>query len=214
MTSLTASYLGLNQIVYFEISSDRFYNQKLTQPIWPGGSSGVTIGIGYDLGYNNKPKIKSDWKSQISDNDLDNLLQAAGKTGTDAKALVPKFNHIKVPLVAAKQVFYNSTLPRYARDTARVYPGVEKLPADAQTMLLSLVFNRGASVTGDRRREMKAIKPLVVSQDLSGIADQIRSMKRLWNIQTLRGLHERRDKEADLIEHARTSYPAGELIQL
>jgi hypothetical protein len=214
MASLTASTLGLDQIIQFEISSPTFYNQRLTKPIWPGGSSGVTIGIGYDLGYNTKAKIKSDWQNQLSNQDLDDLLQAAGKTGDDAKKLVPKLSHIRVPLNAATQVFYNSTLPRYAKDTARVYPGVANLPADAQTMLLSLVFNRGTAMIGDRRREMRAIKPLVANKELVGIADQIRSMKRLWNIEELPGLHKRRDKEAALIESARTSYPPGALISI
>lgn len=69
-------------------------------------------------------------------------------------------------------------------------------------------------MTGDRRREMRAIKPLVTNKDLAGIADQIRSMKRLWNVQELAGLHKRRDKEAELIENARTSYTAGEIVPI
>lgn len=214
MTEFTVSLLGLNQVVQFEISSETFYNRQLSKPTWPGGSSGVTIGIGYDLGYNTSTSIQKDWQDKIADANLEDLLGAAGKTGRDAKDLIPGLSRVKVPLEAAKQVFYLSTLPRYVRDTQQVYPGVEELPADAQTMLLSLVFNRGNAMEGDRRREMKAIKPLVKHADLKGIADQIRSMKRLWNIRELPGLHKRRDKEAELIEHARTSYPPGELMKI
>ena len=61
---------------------------------------------------------------------------------------------------------------------------------------------------------MKAIKPLVVARDLGGIAAQIRSMKRLWDINRLRGLHERRDKEAKLIESANRTYDPNELVTL
>lgn len=38
--------------------------------------------------------------------------------------------------------------------------------------------------------------------------------KRLWNIDRLRGLHIRRDKEADMVEYARTDYADGELIRV
>jgi len=81
-------------------------------------------------------------------------------------------------------------------------------------MLLSLVFNRGPALEGPRRREMKAIKPLVQAGDLRGIAAQIRSMKHLWDIEQLPGLHVRRDREAQLIENTRISYPPGELVRV
>jgi hypothetical protein len=208
MAQLTASRSGLEQIVQFEISSDAYYNRRLTKPTWPGGASGVTIGIGYDLGHNSTTVIRNDWQNKLSDPALEALLEAAGKTGREAKHFISKFSGIEVPLDAAKQVFYISTLPRYAKNTLQVYPDVVNLPADAQTMLLSLVFNRGTAMDGDRRREMKAIKPLVELGDLQG------AMKRLWNIRDLPGLHKRRDKEAELIENARTSYPPGELVAI
>jgi GH24 family phage-related lysozyme (muramidase) len=103
--------------------------------------------------------------------------------------------------------------PRYARDTRRVYPGVEALPADAQGMLLSLVFNRGASMADtDRRREMRQIRPLVAAADLAGIAARVRAMKRLWDIAELPGLHRRRDREAELIAAADRLYEPEELV--
>ena len=123
MTDLTVSLLGLNQIVQFEISSEAFYNQRLSNPTYPGGSSGVTVGIGYDLGYNTQATIKSDWQNQISDKDLTRLLEAAGKKGKDAKDLIPGLIQVKVPLAAAKQVFYKSTLPRYEEYTASLSRG-------------------------------------------------------------------------------------------
>ena len=73
----------------------------------------------------------------------------------------------------AREVFYVSTLPRYAKDTRGIYPGVENLPADAQGALLSLVYNRGSKLTGDTRKEMKEIVALVAAKNLNGIAAQI-----------------------------------------
>lgn len=212
--SLEVSRLGLEQIVQFEVTSEKYYEKHLSQPIWPGGGSGVTIGIGYDLGQTDQDTIASDWGGKIPAPDLNDLLAVAGLTGEDAAGQIHDLRHITIPLEQAKEVFYAITLPRFARMTRAAYPGVEALPADAQAMLLSLVFNRGTKMEGDRRREMKAIKPLVQARDLRGIAAQIRAMKRLWDIDQLPGLHARRGREAELIEQARTSYPAGELVRV
>ena len=212
--SLEVSRLGLDQIVHFEVISEKYYEKHLCRPIWPGGDSGVTIGIGYDLGYNDAETILSDWEERIPESGLDDLLAIAGMKGKTAREYIEQLRHVNIPLDQAKEVFYSRTLPRYAQMTRKAYPGVEKLPADAQAMLLSLVFNRGAALEGPRRREMKAIKPLVQAGDLRGIAAQIRSMKRLWDIDQLPGLHARRDREAELIEKARISYPAEELVRV
>jgi hypothetical protein len=53
------------------------------------------------------------------------------------------------------------------------------LLADRQGGLVSLVFNRGTSMEGHRRREMRAIRDLVPKKDVKEIADQIRQMKRI-----------------------------------
>jgi hypothetical protein len=34
-----------------EVTSQSVYNKKYTSPIMPGGDSGVTFGLGTDLGY-------------------------------------------------------------------------------------------------------------------------------------------------------------------
>ena len=212
--SLEVSLMGLKQILQFEVISEKYYERHLSRPIWPGGASGVTIGIGYDLGYQDEETIRMDWGERIPEADLDDLLAASGKKGQAARAYLGRLRQIDIPLKQAQDVFYSRTLPRYARMTRKAYPGVEGLPADAQAMLLSLVFNRGPALEGPRRREMKALRPLVQAGDLRGLAAQIRSMKRLWDIDQLPGLHARRDREAELIENARISYPAGELMRL
>lgn len=212
--NLVVSRRGLEALVAFEVSSEAFYEAKLQKPVWPGESSGVTIGIGYDLGHTTTSQIERDWRGRLSDSDVDKLLSVAGKKGEAGKAALSGVKQVVVPLVAAKQVFYTSTLPRFAASTRQAYPGVENLPSDAQAMLLSLVFNRGGSMMGPKRQEMKAIKALVVAKDLQGIAGQIRAMKRLWNINTSPGLHKRRDKEAELVGAADRVYDSAELVTL
>ena len=87
---------------------------------------------------------------------------------------------------------------------SQAFPGLEKLPADAQGALVSLVYNRGTSMVDkpgeDRRKEMRAIRDAVEEQDLQEIADQLRSMKRLWAGKGLDGLLARREAEAELVE--------------
>jgi len=212
--SLICSKKGLEKIVSFEISSAAYYRRFLQHPSWPGGESGVTIGIGYDLGFHSASRIKKDWRGKIPDVDLAQLAGVTGLKGVDAQAALASVASIQIPLRAASQVHYQATLPAYAAKTKKAYPGVEDLPADAQVMLLSLVFNRGTKMSGASRREMKAIQPLVAAKDMDGIAQQVRSMKRLWDIDKLAGLHKRRDAEAEMIANAEHEYDPEELVRV
>ncbi|HYE96984.1 MAG TPA: hypothetical protein VD962_12320 [Rubricoccaceae bacterium] len=212
--NLVVSTRGLDRLVAFEISSEAYYKSRLVHPVWPGGASGVTIGIGYDLGFNTAAQIEKDWRGRVSDADLASLLTVAEKKGDVAKAALPGVRHVEVPFEPAKAVFYTATLPRYARLTRQAFPGVEALPADAQAALLSLVYNRGASLTGDARREMREIRDLVPQKNLAGIASKFRAMKRLWDPAKLPGLHKRRDDEAALVAGADRPYADAELVRL
>jgi len=201
--SLCVSTKGLDMIVNFEVTSEAVYDKKYQSPIWPQGQSGLTIGIGYDLGYNTKAQVAAAWNTQVSAGDLALLQGVAGKTGTTAQAALSQVKSVKIPFASAIAVFYHSTLPAFAAKVKKIYPGVEKLPPDAQAALLSLVYNRGDLIdNSDRRREMKNIVPLVAAGDLAGIAAQLRSMKRLWDPVKQKGLINRREAEAQMVEQA------------
>src|SRR5690606_22006779 len=73
---------AVDLIVQFEIVSHGYYTRHLTKPIWPGGASGATIGIGYDLGHQVPPVIKKDWRQHQQ---FTLLPQAAGIVGRPAK---------------------------------------------------------------------------------------------------------------------------------
>lgn len=212
---MCVSKKGVQALMRFEIGSKAHYTKRLAKPIWPGGGSGVTIGIGYDLGYMSKTRVREDWAGLLPDAHIEKLAAEAGKKKVAAKNAVARLRRsssLKIPLKAAEQVFYERTLPRYAQRVQRIYPGVEDLPADAQAMLLSLVYNRGAALSGARRREMKAIQRLVKKKDLKGIAEQFVAMKRLWEGKGLDGLLKRRDQEARMISKARRRYTKKEKI--
>ena len=117
--------------------------RRFRRPTWPGGMSGVTIGIGYDLGMTPKAQIRSDWERHLSESELAALLAVQGVTGAAVKRLLRRLAHIVIPFAVAEEVFYLETLPRFAARTRAALPGVTKLPADAQGAMLSLVYNRG-----------------------------------------------------------------------
>jgi GH24 family phage-related lysozyme (muramidase) len=90
-------------------------------------------------------------------------------------------------------------LPRFINETKKAFPNSDKLHPDAFGALVSLVFNRGASVSGPSRIEMLNIRNLIDSKNYEAIANEVRKMKRLWIGKGLDGLLVRRDDEASLI---------------
>lgn len=195
---LTISQQSLDSIIYYETGGHSYYTNRLESPTWPGASSGATIGIGYDLGYNTPSGIARDWAGILTDAEISACQSVAGIKGRSAKASAKSISFVHVTFEEASQVFTDSTLPRFAELTRKAFPGVEKLRANAQGALLSLVFNRGSSMSGSRRREMREVRAHVATQDYEAIAASIRSMKRLWG-RNLSGLHKRRDAEAKLV---------------
>lgn len=212
--SLTVSTRGVDALIAFEVSSEATYAKKYQRPVWPQGESGVTIGLGYDLAHQTPSAIRRDWGGLLPDVDIARLASVSGLAGALAKAALARVASVLVPFAAAREVFYLRSLPHYAALTRRAYPGVENLPADAQAALLSLVYNRGAGMDGERRREMRALRQLVAAGDLGGIAAEIRAMKRLWDPRALPGLIDRREKEAQLVENSQRRYVPEEVTRL
>lgn len=187
--------------------------EGLDQPgIWPGESSGISLGVGYDLGYVEAAQFERDWAKHLSASQMARLKSAIGKKARAAAAIASRFIDIRISRAAAMEVFTAATLPLHARRAFQAFPGMEKLPANAQGALVSLVFNRGPDTNrkDPRRREMAEIKrilqastlPAELASVLDNVAGQIRSMKRLWDIRKVRGLHRRRDAEAELLVSA------------
>lgn len=180
--------------------------EGLDQPSkWPGGASGITIGIGYDLGYMKEEEFRKDWGPYLTEEEIERLVAVIGKNSKGAKDIAGQFSDIIIKRSDAEAVFTERSLPKYEEMTRRAFPGFDSLPEDAQGALVSLVFNRGSSMNGDGRIEMRTIKDLVfVYEDrrdiLLDIAGEIRKMKRLWVGKGLDGLLRRRDAEADLVE--------------
>jgi GH24 family phage-related lysozyme (muramidase) len=168
---------------------------------WPGESSGITIGAGYDLGFCSAEQFEEDWSPYLSSDEIERLKDVIGISGEAARRRAGEFRDIRIRTADAEKVFKERTLPLYSQQTEDAFPGVDGLPPKVQGALVSLVFNRGPGMDGDRRKEMRAIRDAVAEGDLQEIADQLRAMKRLWG-PNMRGLLRRRDAEADLVESA------------
>jgi hypothetical protein len=182
--------------------------EGLDQPgKWPGESSGITLGIGYDIGFATPEQFEEDWSPFLTSDEIARLKTAIGVSGAAAHQLASQFSDIKVKWDDAVEVFKNRTLPLYSTRTEKAFPGVDQLPANAQGALVSLIFNRGAAMDGDRRLEMRAVRDAVAAGDLQEIANQIRAMKRLWVGKGVDGLLKRRDAEARLVETGLTIQP-------
>lgn len=186
-------------IVEFETGGKSYYNARLQRPSWPGGASGVTVGIGYDVGYNTRSAVLSDWKA-LSEGSRNALASAAGIKGVAAKPRASALKWIIVPWTDAENLFISNTMPRFGNLTAGAFPGITSTHGHVQGAMLSIVFNRGSSLTGDSRREMRAIRDHISAGRISRIPGEIRGMKRLWVGKGLPGLLRRRDAEANLIQ--------------
>ena len=210
MITLTPAALAL--IVTFETGGREYYEQVYkSRPCWPGGKSGVTIGCGYDLAF--EEHFSQDWQAHLSLESFTRLARCVGKAGSQAQQALSGVRDIMIPWVTALAVFTERNLPREIRVTLGTFPGCDELPGNAFGALVSLVFNRGTSLdASDRRREMLQIRKLIIQAKLTGstkapatlgaLAGQFRLMKRLWqdDHRSDGDLVDRREAEARLIE--------------
>ena len=188
---------ALQLILDYECGGGRaYYEKRLARPTYPGGDSGPTIGIGYDLGYTPEARFISDWREELRSDQLDLLRTAIGLKRAAAKAAVRGLQSVVIPWHAALSVFTAHTLPFWMAETLRVYPHADELPGDAFGALVSIVFNRGGSLAGPTRREMRDLVTAVRAGDLRKMAALVRSMKRIWVGKGLPGLLRRREAEA------------------
>ncbi len=194
---------ALDLIIAFEIGSPDVYTRKYRQPVWPGARSGATIGIGYDLGYQRADVIALDWAKHP---EHARLQTAAGITGPVARDVVRKLADIAVDYSMAREVFDLTSVVEHYRIARRVF-GAEHFDATSANVrgaLTSIVFNRGGSMNGPSRVEMRAIRDdCLPRSDAACVARQVRAMVRIWKGSTIeRGMTRRREAEAALAEAA------------
>lgn len=199
---------GVALIAHEETGGLALYEALSQWPHYPGVQSGITIGVGYDLRFSSLQDLHELWGPHLPDGVLRELVKDIGKRGSKRRAAELRKMDIRVPFKAAWPVFVQRTLPRYYDETESIYPSLSHLPWLCRSALVSIVFNRGTSLEGSRRKEMRTIRDILAQVDnpgmdkdqrkllLSGVEDQILSMRRLWAVGS--GLQKRRQMEANL----------------
>ena len=201
---LTPEALAL--ILEFEIGGgENYYDRFLIHPELPGGDSGITVAIGYDLSTVSQDKYTADWGGKIDSADFTLLQGAVAISRSDSEDYFPKVKSVSIDYQTALEVFQDCDVHEVLDQCISAFPGFQQLSPNCQGALISLVFNRGARTTprynGDTSRvEMLNIKNLVPNQDYTGIASQIRHMERLWiGTDIADGMTRRREAEAQLV---------------
>jgi hypothetical protein len=177
-------------------------------PYWPQGTSGITLGVGWDAGYHSRADIRETW-SPLGPGSVSLLEDAAGMTGRNAQALVARLRSIEIPRALSMEVLVRSLREHYYSFVTALFPGLEHLPTEAQVVFISVVFNRGVAMGHDpdwrtardvdRRWEMRRMRADVERGDMFAIYAHLGTMKRLWEASGPRGLLLRRRDEQALI---------------
>lgn len=180
-----------------------------THPYWPGGNSGISIGVGWDLGQHGESELRGVW-SGLGAATLTKLSVAAMKTGKAAQSLLQDVKSIEIPRNISAAVLEESLREVYYPMILRLLPGAQLLPTEFQVVLLSVVFNRGVALGHDpdwrtakaldTRWEMRKLQGDVARGDLFAIYIRLGTMKRIWeNDPEQRGLPIRRKDEQHLV---------------
>jgi hypothetical protein len=182
----------------FEVDGRKGYERKYCHPCRPPDPSGITIGLGYDLGYCTPHEFEADWQTRLSTEDYQHLRGAVGLKSGSAQGILAGVREIVVPWDAAEGVYRKNTVPKYVNWMIGIFPGADKLHPHCSGALFSLVYNRGSDLRGDRRSEMRNIADAIRAGKPEAIPNEFRAMRRLWP--DIAGLRRRREAEANLFE--------------
>jgi hypothetical protein len=194
-------------IIFSEVSGVSQYQQRFHKPTWPGGNSGVTIGIGYDIGFVNLKEFSADWADYLDRGVFRALAECCGLYGERAHAALSNISHIDVPWSVANRQYEERVQPVRIGETEAALRNSDLLSADSLGALVSLVYNRGAAGflvpqskdAAGRFREMRNIRELMAAKRFAEIPAQLLSMGRLWQRSPSgEGLVLRRKLEAQL----------------
>ncbi len=167
-------------IIYYETGGEAYYRRYEQHPEVPPGASGVTIGVGYDCGYNTAAQIASDWNAYLDPGQIMRLQSVAGKRGAMARAVLARVRDIIVPWESALAVYESKTVPRFAAMTEHTYPGITLAPPDIQGVMLSTTFNRGTDLREKRRQELLWSRCDIITGNYTRLPDYQIGMRRLW----------------------------------
>jgi hypothetical protein len=157
--------------------------------------------VGYDLGF--QANFEADWSGLLSPEQMFALRPWVGRKGQAAADGIAQLSDIVIPWRAAWTAFIHRTLPEQVITTRAAFTQPAGLPPLCFGVLVSLIYNRGPSMTDPvqspgARKEMREIRDAVSQGRFGDIPQALRLMKRLWPEGN--GLRDRREREAQLFE--------------
>ena len=113
--SLWVSQKAVEMIIYYECGDRSYYNKLLarpTVPAWRTTQSGVTIGIGFDTGYNSKAEIRKATTGILPESSIKALESVSGMKGKNAyyNGLPKVKNTVFVTYENAEKIFFRDSL--------------------------------------------------------------------------------------------------------
>jgi hypothetical protein len=187
-----------------EVTSRGHYDAVVCHPCRPGADSGITIGVGYDLGQ--QLDFVAEWSPLLPAPIIDALRPAVGVTGDAAQALLAGVAALTIPWQAAWTMLTATTLPKTVAATRTAFANFDTLSPLCRGVLVDLVYNRGTDMgphpgdSQDRRLEMRQIRDALANNDPAAIPGYLRAMTRLWTTPSTAGVRQRRLDEATLFE--------------
>jgi len=135
-------------MVKSEVGDRCCYEADFAHPYWPGGSCGITFGIGYDAGYSSSADITADWRPRIEEMVIHRLEGMIGITGERADAALAKLRRrisIVIDWEDAIWVHRYRVTPRIVGMIERSFGNSWRLGPDCLGALASLCWSRGVS---------------------------------------------------------------------
>lgn len=186
-------------VLEYEVGGKAWYLRSPYPEAPDARLSGITEGIGYDNSTVRPDLIVQDWQKHLGDRNAKRLADTHPWTGRAAQANLWRVKDILVPWDSALEVFFRIDLARVDAQCRRFFPGFEELRPAAKDAIRSLVFNRGPSLNGPSRTEMREIADACPRKDYAAMSDACRRMVRVWRGTSIyRGMLRRRMAEADL----------------
>jgi hypothetical protein len=172
-------------LVTEEDGDQNYYLKYESHFSWPGGSSGPTVGVGFDCGYETVASVAEEWSGYVDAARVAVLQKAAGIKGAAAHQFVLAHGHeVTVTWAESLAQFSGRELPRWEAIVERALPNTDMLGGDSFGALCSLTYNRGASYDspGSRFVEMRNIKAHMAAQRFDLIPNEFLAMRRLWPV--------------------------------
>lgn len=161
---------------------------------WPGGSSGVTLDPGFDLGAGSWSAFEEHYAPRLTAPQLDACKRVRGLQGGQAKKALtryPALRTIRITRAVADELFPLVAAPYWAA-LVRRFPGLSHAPGPVQTALLSIGYNRGSG-----NKDLAQLAAPIAAGQWNRVASLIHGMQQLH---PLPGIRRRRRAEARLID--------------